>query len=61
MSCAGVALVLYITLIPAHSWHGAVAGTLASEILLLVAAWTALVRAARLPEPDAAVLAEAVG
>lgn len=61
MSCAGVALVLYVSLIPAFSWHGAVIGTLASEILLLIAAWTTLVRASRLPEPDADVLAEANG
>ena len=39
---AAVALALYILLIPHHGWKGAVAGTLSSEVLLVVAAWIAL-------------------
>lgn len=42
---AVISLGLYLALIPAHSWRGAVAGTLIGETLLFVAAWTALFRA----------------
>jgi len=39
---AGTALVLYVVLIPRFGWHGAVAGTYASELVLAVAAWSTL-------------------
>lgn len=44
---AVLSLVLYFSLIPRYSWHGAVAGTIISEFALLVAAWVALVSAQR--------------
>jgi O-antigen/teichoic acid export membrane protein len=39
---AFVAVGLYTFLVPRHSWRGAVAGTLASETLLLLSGWVAL-------------------
>lgn len=38
-----VAVVLYVVLIPAHSWKGAVAGTLISETLEMLSIWGALI------------------
>ena len=39
---AATALVLYVLLIPRYGWHGAVAGTYASELVLAATAWSAL-------------------
>lgn len=43
VSNAVIAIVLYVVLIPAHSWKGAVAGTLISETLEMLSIWGALV------------------
>lgn len=40
---AAIAIVLYIVLIPTHSWRGAVAGTLISETLEMVSIWATLI------------------
>ncbi len=40
---AVIAIVLYVILIPTHSWKGAVAGTLISETLEMISIWGALV------------------
>ncbi len=41
---AATSLLLYLTMIPAWTWKGAVAAALISEVLLFSAAWTALIR-----------------
>ncbi|MEZ5218938.1 MAG: hypothetical protein R2705_12400 [Ilumatobacteraceae bacterium] len=40
-----MSLTLYIVLIPAMSWKGAVLGTLISESILFTVAWAALFKA----------------
>lgn len=42
IGCSIVSIVLYIALIPKHSWHGAVVASLISDGLLFVCCWTAL-------------------
>jgi O-antigen/teichoic acid export membrane protein len=36
-------LVMYVVLIPSHSWRGAAVGTIASETLLVAMGWTLLI------------------
>jgi O-antigen/teichoic acid export membrane protein len=52
LGAAGLNLGLNIVFIPRYSWHAAVGTTIASEVLLCVAVWVYLLRAAR---PDPAV------
>ena len=54
-----LSMVLYLALIPAHSWKGALAGTLVSEVALFVCAWAALWHASRTrrAEPQLAAVA----
>ena len=57
---AAFAMVLYVILIPDHGWQGAVIGTLTSELLLVVAAWIALVicqRVADLRDEESSTMA----
>ncbi len=42
LTSAVVSIILYITLIPAHSWRGAVVATLISDALLFVLCWVSL-------------------
>ncbi len=44
ISSAILSMVMYIALIPALSWRGAVIGTIASELYLAVVGWTLLYR-----------------
>lgn len=39
---AAIGMLLYLALIPSYGWKGAVAGTLASEVILVVVSWAAL-------------------
>ncbi len=44
---AASAMAMYLLLIPDMGWEGAVIGTIAAEVVLLVAGWTGLIRAQR--------------
>jgi O-antigen/teichoic acid export membrane protein len=44
LGSAIVSLVLYIALIPRYSWKGALVATLVTEVALVVASWTLLIR-----------------
>ncbi len=44
---AATSVLLYILLVPEHSWRGAVTATIISEIVLAAAAWAALLFPAR--------------
>lgn len=52
---ATVAMALYIVLIPTMSWKGAVVGSYCSDVVLAVAAWTALWRADAARAPSASM------
>jgi O-antigen/teichoic acid export membrane protein len=41
-STSALSVILYLTLIPRHSWRGAIAGTLISETVLFLGGWVAL-------------------
>lgn len=45
---AALSVILYVTLIPAHSWRGAAAGTVISEFVMFCAGWVALTRCQRI-------------
>lgn len=47
LSSAALAMILYIALIPAYSWRGAVIGTIISEAYLGLAGWIAMIRIER--------------
>lgn len=47
VAASATALVLYVVLVPRYGWQGAVVGTYASEVVLGVLAWVALVRLQR--------------
>jgi O-antigen/teichoic acid export membrane protein len=44
LMAAAVAIASYVILIPAHSWRGAVVGTVISEVFLSICAWSSLWR-----------------
>lgn len=47
VSSAALSMILYVTLIPSHSWKGAAIGTIVAELYLAIASWTTLIRAQR--------------
>lgn len=60
ITASAASLVMYIVLIPSHSWRGAAAGTIVSEMLLVAMGWSLLVRYQRRHDRDLAASPEPV-